>query len=534
MKPPSCQACPLYTRGEGWVLPEGKLTHGVLIVGEAPGEEEARLSRPFIGASGQFLNRVIGRMNDPTTGAPLQREDFMVANILQCRPPENRLTKAPYEFEALRHCSGHLRNFLQQHRSSIKAIVTLGNQPLRWFTHRWGVDDLRGYVWPSEWGPVVGTYHPSYLLRGNFHLSRIVQHDIAKALLLARGERFEKRKTYVVDPQPQEFAEWVGKYDGTSPLAFDIETPYGMKDDKLWEGDEEECVENDPSYTILRCSFSYTPFEAVSIPWMEPYIGMAKKLFSTPSWKLVHNQHFDVPRLHNAGVLFGGVVVDNMDAWHYLEPSLPMGLKWIATLLCPDMGYWKDEAHTNPGWYNAADSDVLLRCFLSTKLRLEREGRWEGFDKQFIQLRRVLDKMSFRGVYTDRAVREEGRRIFSERFDQTVESLQPLIPLDIRKKKVYKGDEAKLRKGGQWKEGMMTRLVVMEPPSKKWWWAVGLEGQPLGRVKSVTMLEAESMLKQKLGDVAFTLWDEKPPKPPKKKRRKKSDGDIPSSALGSM
>lgn len=524
MKPPTCQTCPLHVRGTGWVVPEGKLTHGVLLVGEAPGEEEAEKGRPFVGASGVFLDRLISRMVDPLTGTPLRREDFMVANILQCRPPENKLTKMPYEFEALRNCSTHLRNFLQKEKNNIKAIVTLGNQPLRWFTQRWGVDDLRGYVWPSQWGPVIGTYHPSYLLRGNFHLSRIVQHDIMKAIALARGERFEREKRYLVDPTIPVFASWVEEYvqqHSTSPLAFDIETPYGVKDDVLYEGKEDDVVENDPSYNILRCSFSYKPLEAVSIPWVEPYVGLAKRLFATPSWKLVHNQNFDVPRLHAAGVLFGGVVVDNMDAWHYLEPSLPMGLKWIASLLCPDMPYWKDEAHTNPGWYNAADSDVLLRCFLSTKERLTREGRWDGFDKQFIQLRRVLDKMSFRGIKTDREVREAGRVHFSQRFTEVEQSLQNKVPLDVLKKKVYKGDEEKLKKGGQWEQGMMVRLAVIEPVPKRWWWAVSPTGQPLGRVKSVTSIEAEEMLRQKLGEQPFTLSEVKPPKVKKPRRGKK-------------
>lgn len=529
MKPPTCSTCPLYTQGKGWVPPEGKLTHGVLILGEAPGEEEALSGKPFVGASGQFLNRLIGRINDPLTGLPLRREDFMVANILRCQPPGNFLTKAPYEFDAIRNCSPYLREWLLQNRNSIRAIIAMDNQPLRWLTSRWGIDDLRGYVWASEFAPVVGTYHPSYLLRGNFELSRVVQQDILKALLVARegAGSLVRRKTYLCDPTPMVFAEWCKKYDGTSPLAFDIETPYSDEKDKAQGEEEESVIEDDPSYTILRISFSYTPFEAVSVPWVEPYITLAKELLATPgSWKLVHNAKFDVPRLHNAGVLFGGVIVDNMDAWHYMEPALPMGLKWIATLLTPDMEYWKDLTKANPAWYSAADSDVLLRCFLSIKARLERESRWEAFDRQFIQLRRVLDKMSFRGVPTDAAIRKEGVEYFSKRFERVVQELQPLTPPEVRKKKIYKSKEEKLKKEGKWMEGRMTQIMCMEPAPKTWWWLVdltgGMENAPLlGRVKSATREEALELGGKKWPGYTLEARDSKPPKPPKVPKEKK-------------
>lgn len=536
MKPTTCSACPLYVQGMGWVVPEGRGTHKVLLLGEAPGEEEAKAGRPFVGPSGQFLDRIISRAKDPLTGLPLQREDFLIANVLRCQPPGNHLTKAGWEFDAIRNCSPYLREYLRKERDNIRCIVALGNQPLRWLTSRWGIDDLRGYVWPTEFGPVIGTYHPSYLLRGNFELSRIVQHDILKALLVARegADVLERKKSYLCDPSPMVFAEWCRGYDGISPLAFDIETPYDDDKDKE-QGEEDEVVEDALSYTIIRISFSYKPYEAVSVPWVEPYISMAKTLLATPnSWKLVHHRNFDVPRLHNAGVLFGGVVVDNMDVWHYAEPALPMGLKWIATLLCPDMGYWKDLNKLNPAWYSAADSDVLLRCFLATKARLEKEGRWDAFDRQFIQLRRVLDKMSFRGIPTDAEVRKQGVKYFADRFEKVVAELQPLVPIDVCKKKVYKSKEDKLRKEGKWMDGRMTMIMCMEPPEKKWWWAVeAVSGSLLGRVKSASMEDAQELAGRKWPGLLLEVLDEKPPeapkvKKPRKPRRKKNE---PQSCL---
>ena len=78
MKPTTCNGCPLHSRGHGFVTASGSGTSGVMIVGEAPGHEEAAAGLPFVGAAGYFLDkRVLAR-------AGLEREAFRVDNILHC------------------------------------------------------------------------------------------------------------------------------------------------------------------------------------------------------------------------------------------------------------------------------------------------------------------------------------------------------------------------------------------------------------------------------------------------------------------
>lgn len=526
MRGPHCGGCLLPKLGAtGFVEPRGKLTHGVLILGEAAGEHEAVQGEPFVGPSGQLLNKIISRTTDPDGGAPLRREDFLVGNILWCRPPGNALTGAPYEEEAITSCTPYLRKFLQETKP--KAILALGNQPLRWLTGQWGIDSLRGYVFSTKWGPVVGTYHPSYIMRGKFALSRVVQLDLRRALYVARHGAPSEKKFYILYPTPMEVEKWVLSYeealrgDPTLPLAFDIETPYGGKDEDFdVEGDDEVM---DASYQILRISFSFKGMEAITFPWEPPYIDLAKRLLSGEGEKVAWNgDNFDVPRLQANGVIFGGTVVDAMMAWHYLEPALPMGLKYVATFFCPDMHAWKLEAHTNPAWYSAADSDVLFRCYEGIKGRLVELGRGDTFHRHFVQLGQVLRGMSSRGVLVDRTSRQEAKDSFDRRLEECIERVQPHVPLQVRRRKVFKLDEERLKKGGSWVEGKMIEVEEMAHLHLY----VPLEEDP-------TMVGCSCGKMKKAPKVKVPRKRKEAKSAPKPRKRRKKDGEQGEGREGS-
>src|SRR5512143_794965 len=108
VKQSKCEGCPLLDLGQGFSRPNGKLVHGVALLGEALGEEEVAAGERVDGTAGQLLNRMIGRTTNPLSGKALKREDFRAYNVLWCRPPENVLTGAPYEEEAISHCAPYL------------------------------------------------------------------------------------------------------------------------------------------------------------------------------------------------------------------------------------------------------------------------------------------------------------------------------------------------------------------------------------------------------------------------------------------
>src|ERR1700744_2852497 len=98
-KPASCSGCPLALHGSDFTQPEGTGALGVMLVGEASGENEARDQLPFrpYARAGQILERTLRRLG-------LSRQQFPLTNVVRCRPRNNWLEGAPYEAEAIAHC----------------------------------------------------------------------------------------------------------------------------------------------------------------------------------------------------------------------------------------------------------------------------------------------------------------------------------------------------------------------------------------------------------------------------------------------
>lgn len=126
----------------------------LMFVGEAPGRDEDLRGEPFVGKAGQLLTDMIEK------GMGLQRSDVYIANVVKCRPPENR-NPEPDEVES---CSPYLRRQLELVQPEV--IVALGAfaaQALLKTTER--ISRLRGTWHAYEGIPVMPTFHPAYLLR---------------------------------------------------------------------------------------------------------------------------------------------------------------------------------------------------------------------------------------------------------------------------------------------------------------------------------------------------------------------------------
>ncbi len=126
-----------------------------MIIGEAPGAEEDRQGLPFVGRAGQLLNAMIAALG-------MRREDVYIANVLKCRPPNNR---DPLGDEVAR-CSPYLREQIRHVRPKI--ILALGRFAAQALLESTApISRLRGK--PHRYGefdtPLVVSYHPAYLLR---------------------------------------------------------------------------------------------------------------------------------------------------------------------------------------------------------------------------------------------------------------------------------------------------------------------------------------------------------------------------------
>ena len=148
-----CTRCPLYKTATHGVPGEGNPNADFVVVGEAPGAEEDATGRPFVGASGQLLTRILSAIN-------LAREDVFICNVVKHRPPGNR-NPAPNEVEA---CSPYLVRQLELVRP--KVILTVGNFAAQTLLNtKLGIGKLRGQVHLYRGVPLVATYHPAALLR---------------------------------------------------------------------------------------------------------------------------------------------------------------------------------------------------------------------------------------------------------------------------------------------------------------------------------------------------------------------------------
>ena len=150
----ACRNCPLCQTRTNTVPGEGNAdAPDIMFIGEGPGADEDAQGRPFIGKAGQLLTKMIDAMG-------YKREEVFIANVVKCRPPNNR-TPLPEEMEA---CLPYLRQ--QVGLIKPRLIVGLGATAIKGLLGKTaGITRLRG-TW-QEYGGIrlMPTFHPSYLLR---------------------------------------------------------------------------------------------------------------------------------------------------------------------------------------------------------------------------------------------------------------------------------------------------------------------------------------------------------------------------------
>jgi DNA polymerase len=144
-----CHKCILADGRTNVVFGEGDPNARVMIIGEAPGKNEDLTGSPFVGAAGKYLNELLD-------SAGLARQDVFIANVVKCRPPDNRNPR-PEEIQA---CAPYLRE--QTRIISPEIIVTLGNFATKFIlkTDR-GITELRGRPVAAGKFTVLPVFHPA-------------------------------------------------------------------------------------------------------------------------------------------------------------------------------------------------------------------------------------------------------------------------------------------------------------------------------------------------------------------------------------
>jgi DNA polymerase len=148
-----CTRCALHKGRNKIVFADGDPNARLMFVGEGPGADEDAQGLPFVGRAGQLLNNMIGAMG-------LKREEVYIANVVKCRPPQNR-TPEPDEANT---CSPFLFRQIEVVRPEV--IVALGATAATYLLgQRQPLAGLRGRVHSFRGTKLIVTYHPAFLLR---------------------------------------------------------------------------------------------------------------------------------------------------------------------------------------------------------------------------------------------------------------------------------------------------------------------------------------------------------------------------------
>jgi len=149
-----CTRCKLHTMGRRQIVfGVGNPNADLMFVGEAPGRDEDIQGEPFVGRAGQLLTKIIEAIG-------LKREDVYIANVIKCRPPENRNP----EQDEVETCEPFL--FRQIDIIKPKVVVALGTFAARALLRTLDpISRLRGRVYDYRGAKLIPTFHPAYLLR---------------------------------------------------------------------------------------------------------------------------------------------------------------------------------------------------------------------------------------------------------------------------------------------------------------------------------------------------------------------------------
>ncbi|MBA4180923.1 MAG: uracil-DNA glycosylase [Anaerolinea sp.] len=177
----SCQGCGLARTRTNSVPGEGPLNAEVLLIGEAPGANEDRQGRPFVGQAGQFLDELLA-------AGGLKRSEVYICNVLKCRPPANR-DPGPDEIAA---CAGYLDEQIQLVDPLV--IVTLGRFSMGKFFPQQSISRIHGTFKQANGRFVVPMYHPAAALHQQSLRTVILNDFRALPAILDRARRLRARE----------------------------------------------------------------------------------------------------------------------------------------------------------------------------------------------------------------------------------------------------------------------------------------------------------------------------------------------------
>ena len=340
-----------------FVPDEGPLDAKILIVGEAPGEQEVESKRPFVGHSGEILLQCLNR-------AGVSRDEVRLANLFHYRPYGNKF-EIVKDLPELKESVRQLYDYIEEHKPNV--IAALGNWPLHYLTGRatfnnkkqiGGISKWRGsilpYIMNSEL-KVIPAFHPAFITRNrsayptfDFDITRIVNDA-------AYRERRYRQRRYIVNPQNLEIERWTEELLAASYLAVDIET--------IKNSSKILCVGFAPSPELAVCFVSSNFQHRLAIERV--LAGRNKKVFQFGTFDTIQLLKLNGYTLADdtAQGLERPYYWDTNIAQHVMMPELPRSLEYLTSIYTREP-YYKTEGRANipddtKGWSEKVDKNEL-------------------------------------------------------------------------------------------------------------------------------------------------------------------------------
>jgi uracil-DNA glycosylase family 4 len=443
LKPPSCVGCPIALTSNGWILSEGDGSSGVVILGEGGGYNEYVENLPFRphAQSGSKLEEVF-RLVSRELGYPVTRSQFLLYNVLNCNPREDVKLDKPWVHGAMAHCRPNVDRVIGGFQTNkTKTILALGNLSLVALTgvsgiaeEKQSISHLRGYVFESKYGLVVPALHPSFVRRGNNHLTPLLVEDLKKAIGVAKGtytnyylHPYSKTPEYQLTPGLDEAWSFYNRVrdNPRAILAYDIETA------ETGNVDEDERDEL-KSVDIIQCQFSIKKSTGIAMPFRDNYLDVIQALFALPNVKANHNTYnFDNPRLKAKGIKLKGGLHDTMWMFKHWHPKLPRGLQSVVSLL----GFpfpWKHLYSTNLEWYGCADVDAVQWIVEALPKLMRDRGVWDGYRDHIYHIHPIMERARETGIPVSEDKRIALEAKFREERKAVDKEIQAIVPETIR------------------------------------------------------------------------------------------------------
>ena len=317
------------------VRPDGPPDANICIIGEAPGANEERAGKPFVGPAGRVLEQCMH-------SAKLTRSEVYITNVVKTRPPRNDI--APYfGTKGFTEKGQASVDNLRQELESISAnvLVPMGKVALCALTGQTAITKYRGYIMESTLLPgrkVIPTIHPAAALRGKFIYRYYITHDLLKA---SKESDFPEIKVperrLLVNLSYGEVLDWLDYFMEQKEVSFDIEVL---------------------QFEVSCISFSSNPSLAISFPlgshWsVEEEVELWKRIRSileNPQVaKVGQNLIFDMQFLAmKYGIITKGHIKDTMIAHSLMYPDFEKGLGFLASIYTTQP-YWKDMVYFKGG-----------------------------------------------------------------------------------------------------------------------------------------------------------------------------------------